>query len=416
QNRKQSETAFLCAATLLMFFHSTMAAQAEADASVSLEPSKDPISIVERDVALFQVSEKDFQVLDQFLKKNPTHSYAHFILGRCYERQGLTDLAAEQFEASYKLDRSPEDSLNRFRHHIESGELAEAYNLRVIVPSDSPSGKFMHALFLHETGVQNAAETIYNELLKEEDCPLGVATALGTVRMEKQNYTEAIALAEKDLAINKSYMGALLVKSESLLKLGRAAEVLSTLKQAHLEHPFNRRLNSLLYEADCQSGKWEDALRVSLLILSGSDAISFYENAKAQVRKTLKVLPKRRSKEIIAEMSKTIDPTIYGMKFHFFLSQVYFKMRRAYDALEQIEIAIAKDPAFEPSWVERARIKGTLIGDYKGAQKDFLYAHKLQRSDQGPREAYMRLSSRIQNEKRDIALQIKERIRKLKVQ
>ncbi len=373
------------------------------------------IAEVENHISLFQVRQEDFETLQKIITDNPNDCYAHFLLGRCFERNGLIDLATEQFSIASKLETKPEDILKRLRHHIEAGELSDAYNMKSIVwekaPND-PNLKLLQAMFMQEGGDMGNAEAAYRALLARNDCPLGAATALATICMDRKDWNSAVQLAEKDIAMNHHYMAARMAKGQSLLALGHSKEAIETCRQTLAEHPFNRRMNLLMYQAYRTDRNYEDALRCALRNLAGSDWISYFEDAKERVRELLKILPEKKSSAIVDEVSQSVDKTNYAMKFHFYLEQVYRSLRRSREAMKQNDIAMSMAPEFQPNWYERGRIKANLLGDYTGAAKDFWTAFRMQHSDYKSFLAAQRLKSRVLNDHRDLALQLKETLRK----
>ena len=398
--------------------HRTVAgsnADKQASLKASTESIDQKIAKVENHISLFQVRQEDFETLQEILSDKPDDCYAHFLLGRCFERNGLIDLATEQFTIASKLETRPEDILKRLRHHIEAGELSNAYNMRSIVwekaPND-PNLKLLQAMIMQESGDLGNAEAAYSALLARNDCPLGAATALATICMDRKDWKTAVQLAEKDIAMNPHYMAAKMAKGQSLLALAQPKEAIETCKQTLAEHPFNRRLNLLMYQAYRTDRNYEDALRCALRNLAGSDWISYFEDAKERVKELLQILPANKSSAIVAEISQPVDKTNYAMKFHFYLEQVYRTLRRSREAMQQNDLAMTMAPEFQPNWYERGRIKANLLGDYSGAAKDFWTAYEMQHSDYKSFLAAQRLKSRTFNDHRDLALQLKETLRK----
>lgn len=393
----------------------------KADAPAS-SPLKNPqssldqqIAEVENHISLYQVREQDFENLQKIIAVNPNDCYAHFLLGRCFERNGLLDMATEQFDIATKLETRPEDILKRLRHHIEAGELSDAYNMKSLVwqkAPDDPNLVLLHGMFMQENGCLDSSEGIYRSLLVRKDCPLGAATAMATVRMERKDWPSAVQLAQKDIDKNPHYIAARMAKGQALLALGDAKGTIETCKQALAEHPFNRRLNLLMYQAYRRDRNYDEALRCALRNLAGSDWISFFDDAKERVKQMLLILPVKKSNAIVEEISQKVDTTHYAMKFHFYLEQVYTSLRRKNEAMAQNQIAMSMAPEFQPNWYERAKIKSLLLGDYKGAAQDFREAYKMQHSDYKSFTAMQRLKSRVINGHRDLALQLKDALRK----
>jgi tetratricopeptide (TPR) repeat protein len=396
---------------VLPSFNLVALAQQEGSGSNSTQLT---LTDIERDIAQFNVSDRDFEALTRMLEANPNDCYTHFLLCRCFERKGLMDMAEEQLALVHKLETRPEDILKRLNHHIEAGELSEAFTMAPIVfekTSKNPAFLLLKAIFQQSNGLTVQSEAILNTLLARPDCPLGAATALATIRLDAKQWQEAIDLAERDIKIKPSYLGARLAKGQALMAMGKFAEVITTLKEPLAEHPFSQRLNALMYEAYRRQGNLEPALHCALRNLAGSDYTTYYESAQFKVRQILQNMPSRISLPIIKKESESIDRTTYAMKFHFFLGQVYFKMRIGAKAREEIQKALDLDPTFQPNWYEMGRIKEVFYGDLRGAAMDFQKARQLQRSDLKASIAFIRVAARLRNSSRDLALAIKNIVR-----
>lgn len=366
--------------------------------------------MVESDIARFHVLDRDFEILQKILSKDPKDGYAYFLLGRCFERNGLMDMANEQYDISRKVQARPEDILRRLKRHIEDGDLSEAFTVLPIAREkapDDPNIALVHAIFLQSNGVVEDAQSELSALMHRSDCPLGAATALATIYLEKGRFDEAMHLADRDIALNPHYLPAQIVKGHAALSLGKARSAIQTLKQPLLDNPYSRRLNLILYDAYRHEGDFDNALRCALRNLAASDYTSYFEQAQNNVQEMVKLIPKGKTRQIVAEISRELDKTNLAMKFHFFLGQVFFRLRRGNDAFEQLQTALNMDPGFQPNWYEMGRIKEVFFCDYRGAGADFKKAHELQRSDYKAIDAFMRLSSRVRNEKRDIAWKLK---------
>ena len=373
---------------------------------------------VEKHIALFRVTEADFEALDKILKTNPNDCYARFLLARCFERKGLVEMATEQHNMVEKLEVKPEEVLRRLRHHIEAGELSQAFQMRTIVtnkvnPND-PNLQLLEGFFHQEMGAKSNAEFIYQKLLRGKGCPLGAATALAGIRMDEKRWTEAIQLLDQDLRRNPDYVPGLISRSICGLALGNAKEVIQILKKPLTQHPFNRMMNLLMYQAYRHEGRNDLALACALRNLAGSDYITYFEDAMARVKDTLKVLPRSVSDRIVAEQELEIDHTDYSMKFHFFLGWCYMDLRWARQAMEQTQKAIDISPEFEPNWYQMGRVKEVILGDLPGAAECFKQAHALQHSDTKALQAYKRVKARLKNSDRDLSMKIKNIIRSSK--
>lgn len=368
------------------------------------------LALVERHISTFTVTQADFESLQKILAKDPNNYFAHFLLARCFQRCGLEDMAVEQIQLAEKLAVNPEDLLRRLKHHIEAGEFAEAFSMKQFVfdkaPTD-PSLLLLHGLFYLEHGAVPGAEAVFQKLLIRPDCPLGAATALGTIRMDQHKFREASALADKDLKLNPSYMSALLLKSQSMLAFGDARGVISLLQKPLEEHPFNRRLNLLLYQAYKHEGMNEEALARALTVMAGSDFISFFEPAMKQVRELLKVLPRNVSDRIVRDTGKEIDRTDYAMKFHFYLGWCYYDLNKTAEAIRETQRALDLDSEFQPNWYQMGLIREKLLGDLPGALVYYEKAHTLQHSDNKAVVAIKRVKYRLRNANSDIARKLK---------
>ncbi len=372
------------------------------------------LASVEEHIAMFTVTQADFEALQKILEKDPNNYFAHFLLARCYQRFGLDGMAVQQIQIAEKLAVHPEDLLRRLKHHIEAGEFSEAFSMKQFVfekaPKD-PSLLFLHGLFYLEHGAIPGAEDVFKKLLKRPDCPLGTATALGTIRMDQHKYQEASDLADFDLKINPKYVSALLLKAQSRLAVGDARSVISLLKTPVAQHPFNRRLNVLLFEAYKHEGMNEQALASALYVMAGSDYVSFFEPAMNNVKELLQVLPHSVSSKIVSEVSKEVDRTDYAMKFHFYLGWCYYDLRMSSDAIRETQHALNLDNEFEPNWYQMGLIKEKLLGDLPGALEFYEKAHQLERSDSKTVRGIKRVKYRLRNANIDIARKIKNALR-----
>lgn len=368
------------------------------------------MNLVERHISLFRVTDSDFETLEKIITARPKDSYARYLLGRCFERRGLVDMAVEQFSIAEKLETKPEDILRRLKHHIEAGELSEAFNMRNFANSKAPNDptiELLQGLTFQEQGAASSAEFIYNKLLKMPNCPFGTATALASLRLDEKKWNEAIDLADRDLKVNSQYVSGLIVKSQALLALGQSSRVIANLLLPLKEHPFNRRLNLLMYKAYRHEGKFEEAFSCALRNLAGSDYTTYFEDAKNRVKEMLRALSSAKAEKVVERESTEVDRTNYAMKFHFYLGWCYLDLRKAKEAERETQKALDLAPEFEPNWYQMGRIKEELRGDLPAAAACFKKGHQLQRSDYKCLRALKRVNARVKNMNRDLSLKIK---------
>lgn len=381
--------------------------------SVSALSQADETSLkqVERSVALHQVDEKDFASLSDIVSRNPDNAYAHFLLGRCYERAGMLETAHEHHANAEKLIRSPEELVQRLRHHIESGEILEAYNITPMVArhnKNDPNVDLMEILFLQENGLLDQAELRYESLLKRPDAPLAAATGLAAIKLVRGQSEQAIRLADLDLRKDQTYVGALLAKAQALAQLGKTNEAISCLNLALKERPFNKTANYLMSRYLIKMGNFDAALAPALTNLACSDFLSVLQEAKDLVKLVLKVLGPEKSTAIVAAQDQMIDRTQYAMKYHYYLSEVYDELGQGKAAMSQIEKAIALDPEYDFNNYMLGRLKEKYFYDWDGAMKSYHTTRKLKRSNYLNQLALLRLNSRMYNQKRDLAHRLKE--------
>ncbi len=393
---------------LILFSLSTASALANTESEIDRS-----FALVEKHIALFKVDETDFKLLESVLQKEPDDPYAHFLLARCYARNGLLDMSSKEFKLAEKLELKPEHLLRRLRHQIEAGELSEAYNLSSFVRDrapDDPNLLFLNALFYQEQSLLDIAIPAYKELLARADCPLGAATAYAGIKIQQGHYKDAIELAQRDLKKNPEYVSARIAISQAWLAIGNGKAAIKALKPMLEIQPFNRKLNLLLYRAYMHEGMEQEAFAAALRNLAGSDYISYIDDARIRVKNLLKTLPISTSDQIIDQISKDVDRTDYSMKFHFYLGWNYYELHMGKRAMEQTKLALDLDPYFEPNWYQQARIKEVLFGDLEGALHDYKKARSLQHSDTKTLRASKRVSARLRN-KNDLAAKMKNLLR-----
>ena len=284
---------------------------ADPGASAALEPAQQKMSPqeiasglaqVESHIAQFSVRDSDYNFLQQLIQIRPNDAFPHFLLGRCFERSGMIDLAVEHLDLAKKLETNPAETLNRLRHHIEAGELSEAFIMKNLAWQKSPNDptiQLLHAMYMQEHGDVGNAANLYRAMLQKKDAPLGTSTALSTIHFERGDYQAALNLAQADLQRNPDYVSAQQIKAKCLLKLGRPQSCVDAIKDTLLRHPFNRKLNLIMYEALCKLGRFEDAMPCALRNLAGSDFIGYYTDAKERVKNYSKYCRKKTHTKLL---------------------------------------------------------------------------------------------------------------------
>lgn len=356
-----------------------------------------------------------FDKLQEILKREPNNARAHFVAGELLEALGYRDLAQQEYAVSDKLDpTNPNSKLQLFTSKLENDDIEGARALMHYVkdrfPGD-PSIQLMHGLLLIKEGKIEFAELVFTESLCSNKAVVGVATALGALRLKQQRWSEAVQLADIDLQRKPDHGSANLVKGEALLRSGRARESLIPLQKVFASTVYSKKpAADLLMVANKKLGRNADALEPALWSMTMSFNPLEMKQAKERVGRLINGLPESVVSNTIDAVDHDMAATTMQSRLHFALGDVFDSLGKAAQAEKEYKAGLAIEPTMGRGWYRLAQDRDK-AGDYKTAFVYFNKAISFAPDDLQVQSAYSRFVGRTTIRQNDLAGRLRDLIR-----
>ena len=188
-------------------------------------------------LARFKLSRKDFDGAEEALKKAvaaaPDSSYAVMALAELHLMAGKNDVAETEIRRAAQLDPKNARALFGLAAIQSAGnrmdEAEQTY--RQISALPRKEYKPVHALFLFKTGKQEAALTELKKLAQDDPRDPAARRRVIAACFAMKKLDEAQSMLAADLKKNPKDVDALLMRSQLLLRSGKAAEAQKDLEQ-----------------------------------------------------------------------------------------------------------------------------------------------------------------------------------------
>lgn len=393
-------------------------------------------SLAQQDVAFLdsiiaaegKSSQADFERLVKVVEANPNDIKARFALGNCFESRGYEQLAADEYKRVCQMKKDhPEAHFKLLGILLQTNDIDSAAN--EIVECEqlfARSGKDLLKLgqLVQKFGDVELAGDIYEEAVKAERPQIGAGTALARVRIEQGRFEEAIAAADKDLALDRNYGKAHAAKGTALDELNRPKESLREFLCAYQVAPYEKGVATKVADELIREKRYAEAVKPAIISQAlATETLNEMDDAKRVLVRLLDKIPEKDSSKIVEEVSDRVKDDPFVLYFHLSMGEVYQALGMRDRARRQFEICTRfKDSRIKdqnnPSLISRAYIKlGQIeerqLGNYDRAASYYREAQKVYPYNPETKDALARLRSREAAKENDLAWDLKESLRKL---
>jgi tetratricopeptide (TPR) repeat protein len=276
---------------------------------------------------------------------------------------------------------------------------------------DDPSLALTRALLLEAKGKKEIAEVFLTKALEGQDKRMGIATAVGDVRLRQGLPLEALRLAKRDLAKNPNYFRANVVAGEACTKLKRYKEGATYLRKAYELNPLDERFVNNYATDLYRSGQYVEALEPSLIFLATATKPDLLHKAKYQLQLLMKRTTEAQLITAVRSADKKLDHTLYQGRLHLALGDVFDKQGKRKLAEECYARGIELLPDIGRAYYRLAR-DFEKDKNYRQAYQLYQKAYSLEPKDNQVAAGYFRFGERYSNRDNDLAWKLKDMIRK----
>ncbi|MBX9685612.1 MAG: hypothetical protein K2X27_02855 [Candidatus Obscuribacterales bacterium] len=339
----------------------------------------------------------------------------HLILSAAYEKMGMEELAQSEAEIARSYgEECFKFAQEAFKKKVLSSDFELAMYYYPFVKSEFPddaSLAIVDSLILHKQGKQAEAEALLNSLKNSKD--FGIATAIGSLKLEKGQYEKAIALFDKDLSIDPHYDPAIVGKAKALEDLGHYGESLAVILPVYLENMNRNEVAGIAARNYCRLGYFRLALYPALVSMAVARRDEQMQQAKRLVSLLWPKLRKAERQKVLQEVSQVLKLGFFGVRMHFALADVLQKSGFIDEAEQEYRAGLKGDPRHSKAYLHLGEIYQNNYHNGPGAIFNYVkYLHF------GGRDPYIeqRVARLLDEDKRykDIALRIKRKLHPLK--
>lgn len=351
------------------------------------------------------------QEVSKIIESNPSNGKAHFLAGRILERTGFSTLAAQEFEKAEKLSPGTADAmLESFLLKLEQDDPQAAFDYIGYIakrfPND-PSLALTRALLMESKGKTELAEVFIDKALDGKDKRLGIATAVGQIRLRQGKLAEALELAKYDLRKNPDYFRANYLAGQACTRMKHYKEAAGYYKVAYAQNPVDDRFVQE-YAADLyRAGMYVEALEPAITYLALATKGDVMRKAKYQLQLLMKRTTDDQIIAAVRQVDRKLDRSIYQGRLHLALGDVFDSVGKRALAEECYARGIQQFPEMGRPYYRLAK---DLEKDRNYEQAKDLYekAYSLDPNDFQVAAGYVRFGMRYVNRKNDIAWQFKD--------
>jgi tetratricopeptide (TPR) repeat protein len=250
-------------------------------------------------------------VVEEILAREPYNREALFVAGELDLARGQSGRAVERFRDAarrYPDDRRLLVSLALVLSSLGEEESARSYIERALVQRPEDYRVYYYAAYLEAQGGRFSQAIRYAEQALSYRPGYGPAlTLLGSLRYRNGQYEDALRLADTLIARNREESGAWYLKALALHRLGRGADAVRVLSEAHSIDPGDEFILFTLEDLLIAESSLEDPRRArwaSLHFERGRDFRSrnLGEEAIFEYRRGLRLNPYARERREYAEL------------------------------------------------------------------------------------------------------------------
>jgi Flp pilus assembly protein TadD len=371
------------------------------------------LQVIEMKLANNGIASSDVERLADYLTAHPKDAHAHFLAGKIYEHQGLTELAGEEFEKADHLAPNQSDSIlesfvSKMEGNDEVGAMQDFAYLSQRFPKD-PAVLLMWSMIYSGKGQPQFAEAYMSQALSATPSRVGVAAAAGSMRLEQHRNDEALELAKRDLSKAPRNYLANAVAGQACMRLGKRDEGGRYLRTAFEVRPLEKINDNAFATSFYRAGMYGDALAPALVYMTSCVQPADLATAKIQVEMILRQLPPSECENVALMVDRLFQKSPFRSRFHLALGDAYDRLGWVTEAEHHYMAGIGIDPSVARAWY-RLGLDYQQQGKMKAARFLFERARFLAPEDADIRFACQRVSEREHNKNNDLARSLKEAI------
>jgi tetratricopeptide (TPR) repeat protein len=358
------------------------------------------------------LSSRTLSRLEKILQENPDNYRAKVLLGREYEKLGLTDQATEQYrQAARDSPRDPHSMVEMITALVKAGQLEAAgeilHEAKRRYPQDAEI-EYWEGNFLYTQKDMVNAEKAYNSALLKNPKIVGLNTAMAEVNYNRKKYWRAYLDASKDIALQPTFWSAYKIRGFAALELGFYHHATRDLQRAFAFNPWAENVSSAFANAAYRAADYETALEPALVNLCIKTGIDY--NPLQSKRLVLDIWRRAGNKNSLPIYQSTEKKYNLSNKpsFCFAMGDVLDRLGLPSTAIVSYQAGLAKMPSFSRGLFRAGRDLEVHEHRYDQALR---YYRRAFQSDDTSREIYtfmQRLESRLSHRDEDLAWQLKD--------
>lgn len=366
--------------------------------------------------------ETALQRIGELLKRDPKNAKAFLVAGQILEAKGFGNLAEELYAQADKCDPAgPGSNLQTFYLKLHEEGLKSAADYLGYVAErfpDDPGVLLMQGVIARTNGRYRDAEMFYTRARDSYPQMAGPRTALASLKLLQSKYKEALTLVDEELKYHPNDPAAIVAKGQLLLQFGNADASLPYLNKAYQFKTTSalvdkRTVSVLLMKANAAAGKPLEAVELGLQTLASTptdDRKNMYY-IKNQLYQLIKSSPDASQVLNLEERAERECNTMEQVAtLRFGLGDVLDQLNHRAAA----EVMFRKGLELMPMAARghyRLGCSLTKDGDYMNGYIHVRQAFHVDPSDQAIVHAFVRMTDRLNNKKRDWAWEFKDWVR-----
>jgi tetratricopeptide (TPR) repeat protein len=391
---------------------------ATAASVLALDSSPNDLDEIEKQIEAGSVSDQIAQRLEKLVESDPKSSRARLLMGECLESMGLRDQALDQLKSAVALGSDyPKAYVGLVKEYVRLGKFPQAKAVLDQAKKRFPQDyeiDFWLGNFYQSRGMDTEAMAQYMEAIKSEKPIIGLASAIGRLKLKQHRAFEAVLYANLDLKVKPDFLMANEIKGLALYSVGRYKEALAPLAIAYRANPYN--LDVAFAYAQCLywKGDYKNALPPALVHLAFGARLSADDpKSKRLITDIISHMP---SENQIAEVIVTTGLTFPINKmpaYHFGLGDVLDRSGFHKLAMKEYDLGLKLKPDFGRAWFRLGLDYESFENNYQAALECYNNALKFRPNDKEISAQQARLDDRLANRKHDLAWQLKDKLRSL---
>lgn len=355
---------------------------------------------------------EDLNDIQAYVARHPDDIHGRFVLGELLASGGFQELAEEQFDIVSKAQ--PRYVLDQFHALMKDKSWETAGWLGFYVQkhfADDSGVSFAIGRQWLSKGNKRKADQFFQKALTQQPVWPTTYQALSALRFAQSRRDEAIRYADEALKLDPADESAAALKTASLAELsGHPERYLPQLQKYAPRNWMNDSLSTMLAQAYINTKQWEKALPPALQGLKYSSA----ERVKLSQQQINTLMHHVSSGEMIKELNylsplrtQDFNSTVLRMRFARCLSDIGAHVAASKLLLE----AMQQHSFFTP--MLNYRLGEEMEALHKDQDSLYFYrtAHQLRPEEVDYQRAYERAQMRFNNQRNDLARQLKRAIR-----